>query len=74
MDTTTLIVAGLAAAAIIVIAMGVAMSGSGSGMSERLQRYASTPKPESAKSGGQGPISDMIAQSEALAQRAPTCA
>ena len=68
MDTMTLVVAGLAAAAIIVIAMGVAMSGSGSGMSERLQRYASTPKPEAAKGGGQGPISDLIAQSQTLAQ------
>ena len=67
MDTMTLLVAGLAAAAIIVIALGVAMSGSGSGMSERLQRYASTPKPEAAKGGGQGPISDLIAQSQALA-------
>ena len=68
MDTMTLVVAGLAAAAIIVIAIGVATSGSGSGMSERLQRYASTPKQEAAKGGGQGPISDMIAQSETLAQ------
>ena len=67
MDTMTLVVAGLAAAAIIVIAMGVAMSGSGSGMSERLQRYASTPKPEAAKARGQGPISDLIAQSQTLA-------
>ena len=60
MDTMTLVVAGLAAGAIIVIALGVAMSGSGSGMSERLQRYASTPKPDAAKGGGQGPISDLI--------------
>jgi tight adherence protein B len=68
MDTMTLAVAGIAAAAIIVIALGVAMSGSGSGVSERLQRYASTAKPEAAKSsGGQGPISDLLAQSQALA-------
>ena len=60
MDTMTLIVAGLAAAAIIIIAAGVAMSGSGSGMSERLQRYASTPKPGPAKGESQGPISDLI--------------
>jgi tight adherence protein B len=67
MNTMTLIVAGLAAAAIIVIAIGVATSGSGSGISERLQRYASTTKPEAAKTGGQGPISDLLAQSQALA-------
>jgi len=68
MDSMTLVVAGLAAGAIIVIALGVAMSGSGSGISDRLERYASTGKPETAKAaGGQGPISDMIAQSQALA-------
>ena len=67
MDTMTLVVAGLAAAAIIVIAIGVATSGSGSGMSERLQRYASTPKAEAGKGGSQGPISDLIAQSQTLA-------
>ena len=68
MDNMALLVAGLAAAAIIVIALGVAMSGSGSGVSERLQRYASTPKAEAAKGASKGPISDMLAQSEALAQ------
>ena len=68
METMTLVVAGIAAAAVLVIAFGVAMSGSGSGMSERLQRYASTPKAAQAKGDSKGPISDMIAQSEALAQ------
>src|SRR5688572_27663005 len=68
MDTMTLVVAGIAAAAILIIAFGVAMSGSGSGMSERLQRYASTPKATATKGDSKGPISDMIAQSEALAQ------
>jgi len=63
----TIVVAGIAAAAVIVIALGVAMSGSGSGVSERLQRYASTPKAEQAKGASKGPISDLIAQSEALA-------
>jgi tight adherence protein B len=63
----TLVVAGIAAAAVIVIALGVAMSGSGSGVSERLQRYASTPKAQPEKGASKGPISDLIAQSEALA-------
>jgi tight adherence protein B len=67
METMTLVVAAIAALAIIVIAVGVAGSG-GSGINDRLQRYASTAKPEAAKSSGQGPISDMIAQSQALAQ------
>jgi tight adherence protein B len=69
MDTMTLIVAAIAALAIIVIAVGVAGSGGGSGISDRLQRYASTPKQEQAKgSASKGPISDMISQSETLAQ------
>ena len=63
----TLIVAGIAALAILLIAVGVASSG-GSGISDRLERYASGQKPDKkAKSTGQGPISDLIAQSEALA-------
>jgi tight adherence protein B len=63
----TLIVAGIAALAILLIAVGIASSG-GSGMSDRLERYASGQKPDKkAASTGQGPISDLIAQSEALA-------
>ena len=66
MDVMTLAVAGVAALAILLIAVGVASSGR-SGISDRLERYASG-KQEAAKSPtGQGPISDLIAQSEALA-------
>ncbi len=58
----TLAVAGVAALAILLIAVGVASSGR-SGISDRLERYASG-KQETAKSAtGQGPISDLIAQS-----------
>jgi len=63
----TLVVAGVAAAAIFLIAIGIATSGSGSGVSARLERYASarqSGKPES----GQGGIADLLAQSVALAQ------
>ena len=67
MDVMTLAVAGVAALAILLIAVGVASSG-GSGISDRLERYASgksdAPK---ATSTGQGPISDLIAQSAAMA-------
>ena len=67
MPTLTLIVAAAAAGAIILIALGVASSGSGSGISTRLERYASG-KEEGAKEGtGQGGLSDLIAQSAALA-------
>src|SRR6478736_9350839 len=61
-----LVIAGVAALAIILIAVGIATSG-GSGISDRLARYASTAQPETTKaSGGQG-VADLISQSQALA-------
>jgi len=66
MDTMTLAIAGAAALAVLFIALGVAMSG-GSGMTERLERYASTKKDEVKGPTGQGGLSDLIAQSQALA-------
>jgi tight adherence protein B len=67
MDPMTLAVAGVAALAILVIAVGVASSGS-SGISDRLERYASAGGGKKKGAGaGQGPISDLIAQSQALA-------
>ncbi len=65
MDTMALVIAGVAALAIILIAVGIATSG-GSGMSDRLARYASTTQPETKSSGGQG-VADLISQSQALA-------
>ena len=52
----------------MLIAFGLASSGGGSGISARLERYASG-KPDKAKAApsGQGAISELIAQSEALA-------
>jgi tight adherence protein B len=66
-DPMTIAVAGVAALAVILIAFGIASSGS-SGISDRLERYASG-RAEGAKTAttGQGPISDLIAQSQALA-------
>jgi tight adherence protein B len=61
----TLAVAGVAALAILLIAVGIASSG-GSGISDRLERYASG-KTDVKPTTGQGPISDLIAQSAALA-------
>jgi tight adherence protein B len=66
MDPMTLAVAGVAALAIIVIAVGVASSGN-SGISDRLERYASAGRGAQPASASQGPISDLIAQSAALA-------
>jgi tight adherence protein B len=62
----TLAVAGVAALAILLIAVGIASSG-GSGISDRLERYASSKPEAKAASTGQGPISDLIAQSAAIA-------
>ena len=68
MDPMTIGVAIVAAIAILLIAVGIASSG-GSGISDRLERYASARGADAAKaaSTGQGPISDLIAQSQALA-------
>lgn len=66
MDPLTIGVAAIAALAILTIAVGVASSGN-SGVSDRLERYASGKVDKKAVSTGQGPISDLIAQSAAMA-------
>ncbi|MFI5259781.1 MAG: hypothetical protein ACHQ01_09275, partial [Candidatus Limnocylindrales bacterium] len=66
---STLLVATAAALAILLIAVGIATSGRGSAITARLDRYASG-RQEQVKpaSTGQGPISDLLAQSAAMAQ------
>jgi len=64
----TLAVAGVAAAAIFLIAIGVATSGRGSGVSARLERYASGRDSDKAAGAGAGGLSEIISQSVALAQ------
>jgi tight adherence protein B len=66
-DALTLAVAGVAAAAIFMIAIGIATSGSGSGVSARLERYAAGRDGSAVASSGGG-LSEIIAQSVALAQ------
>jgi len=62
----TLAVAGVAALAIIVLAVGVATS-RGSGISDRLERYAAKPQDaRKATATGQGGVAELIAQSQAL--------
>ena len=62
MDLMTLAVAGIAALAIILIAFGIASSGS-SGISDRLERYASgRGEGGKATAQSQGPITDLIPQ------------
>ncbi len=63
---TSLIVAIVAAGAVILIALGLATSGGGSGVSARLERYASgKPDPKTGAGGASG-LSEMINQSVAI--------
>ena len=65
----TLAVAAVAAAAIFLIAIGIATSGNGSGVSARLERYASARESgKSANSSGQGGLAELLEKSVALAQ------
>ena len=66
MDPMTLLVAGVAAAAIFLIAIGIATSGGGSAVSARLERYASGSEGAS-KESSQG-IQEMLASNAALNQ------
>jgi tight adherence protein B len=66
-DAMTLAVAGVAAGAIFLIAIGIATSGSGSAVSTRLERYASG-RDGAAAAAGSGGLSEMISSSVALAQ------
>ena len=68
MEPMTLAVAGVAAGAIFLIAIGIATSGSGSAVSTRLERYASGRDGAAAAAAGGGGIGEMISSSVALAQ------
>jgi tight adherence protein B len=63
---TPLIIAALAAGAIILIALGIALAGSGGVTLERLERYAATDKKEG--TGEKTGIADLVSRSAALAQ------
>jgi len=63
---TPIIIAALAAGAIILIALGIALAGSGGVTLERLERYAATDKKEG--TGEKSGISDLVSRSAALAQ------
>ena len=68
MDPMTLAVAGVAAAAIFLIAIGIATSGGSSGVSARLERYASAKESGKATTEGSGGLSELLEKSVALAQ------
>jgi tight adherence protein B len=64
----TLIIATVAAASIVLIALGISMSGTGGVTLERLERYAAGAKTAEAGASGQGGVGELIAKSAALAQ------
>jgi tight adherence protein B len=65
LEPTTLVIAGVAALAILLIAVGVASSGSGAAINARLERYAAG-KDETIHAAAQQNLGEMIAGSEAL--------
>src|SRR5690349_9973265 len=64
----TIVIAAIAAIAILLIAVGVAMSGGGSDVNARLARYASTREEKPQGDVGSQGIAQALQSSEALAQ------
>jgi len=64
----TIVVAAVAALAILLIAVGIASSGGGTGVSARLERYASGKDETKAAEAGPGSLGDLISQSAAISQ------
>jgi tight adherence protein B len=62
-----IVIAALVAGAIFVIAVGIAMSGGGSGVNARLERYAST-KQEKPEGAGSTSLTEALQSSQAMAQ------
>src|SRR5215213_2165471 len=68
MSAITLVIAAMAAGAIVLIALGIAMAGSGGVTLERLERYAAGARTADAATGGQGGLAELVQKSAALAQ------
>ena len=67
-DGLTIGVAVVAALAILLIAVGVASSGGGTGVSARLERYASGRQESKKPDAASASLGDLISQSAAIAQ------
>ena len=67
-DGLTIIVALVAAVAILLIAVGIASSGGGTGVSARLERYASGRQEQQKAGASSASLGDLISQSAAIAQ------
>jgi tight adherence protein B len=68
MPIMTLAVAGVAALAILLITLGIATSEGSSGISARLERYASGKPDAKTAAGSSATLTDLLQQSAALAQ------
>ena len=68
MEPVTLVIAGLAAGSIVLIALGISLAGAGGVTLERLERYAAGANVEGAAGGGQGGLAELVQKSAALAQ------
>ena len=68
MDAFTLVIAGAAAGSIVLIALGIAMAGSGGVTLERLERYAAGAAVTDGAPSGQGGLAELVQKSAALAQ------
>jgi len=64
----TIIVAAVAALAVLLIALGIASSGGGTGVSARLERYTSGRQEVKKAETGPTSLGDLISQSAAIAQ------
>jgi tight adherence protein B len=64
----TIVIAAVAAAAIILIAVGIASGGRGTGVSARLERYASGAKEPTTADTPNASLGELISQSAAIAQ------
>ncbi len=68
MNGAILLVAAILGAGILLIFLGLAGSGGGSGVSQRLERYASGKEQVPTAQAGGASFSDVLAQSVALAR------
>src|ERR671921_844054 len=68
MDTFTLLVAGLAAGSIVLIAFGISLGSTGGVTLERLERYAATGRTADVAVAGSGGLAELVQKSAALAQ------
>src|SRR5436190_13914344 len=68
MEPLTIVIAAGAAISIVLIALGISMSGTGGVTLERLERYAAGNKANEPGAAGQGGVAELIQKSAALAQ------